>query len=131
MLSGSSLIFSFSPSAYPCTRAIGVFSSWETLSRNSFRISSIFTLSSMSFCSSLLADFSSEMVCSSWLDILLKLSPSTSISLPALLLYLASKSRSVILRESSVSSEIGLVSFLVTAIIHIPLITIMIIPTKK
>ena len=38
---------------------------------------------------------------------------------------------SEIIQESSVSSEIGLVSFLVTAIIHIPLITIMTIPTKK
>ena len=43
---------------------------------------------------------------------------------------------SEIIQESSRNnltwgSEIGLVSFLVTAIIHIPLITIMTIPTKK
>ena len=41
---------------------MGVFSSWETLERNSFRISSICSFFSMSLCSSLLAVFSSEIV---------------------------------------------------------------------
>ena len=114
MLSASSLIPSFSPSAQPWISAMGVFSSWETLERNSLRISSISFFFSMSFCSSLLAVFSSEMVFSSVSERILIFSPRTPISFFTLPSYFVSKSRHAIFSEIPASVKIGSVIFLDT-----------------
>ena len=99
---------SWSPSAYPCISANGVFNSWDTLDRNSFRIRSISSFFSMSFFSSLFALFNSEIVVSNVADSIFICSPNSSTSFWRLFgLYFASKSSSAILFEIFVSCRIG------------------------
>ena len=105
---------SCSPSAYPWISASGVFNSWETLDKNSLRISSISVFLSLSSFSSLLALFNSDIVRSSVSESWFICSPSWSSSFFPFPWYFASKSSPIMRLDISVSSNTGIVTRFVT-----------------
>ena len=100
-------MLSIRPSAYPWIKAIGVFSSWDTLDRNSLRMASICSFFSRSFFSSVLASFNSASACSSVSDNIFMLFPRTPTSSSVFTSYLAVKSSSDIRFAIFVSTVIG------------------------